>query len=151
MPQTEQATIDLNAVNPSKKTQSDKKHKALQEELASKNSGWQAKQTAHSYLTLVQKKALLGVTPDRAFLKSMKQQGQEAQGFLPSYDPEVDWRTKKGGKVSPVKDQGACGSCVSFATLGLLESIALIEKGILLDLSEADQHFCSSHGPTCNG
>ncbi len=63
----------------------------------------------------------------------------------------MDWRIKNGGKVSPVKDQGTCGSCVSFATVGLIESMALIEKGILLDLSEADQHFCSVHGPNCNG
>jgi hypothetical protein len=26
-----------------------------------------------------------------------------------------------------------------------------IEKGQLLDLSEADQHFCSSHGASCGG
>ncbi len=143
--------IDLDAVYPSKKTQAEKKQKALEEKLASKNAGWHAKQTDHTYLTLDQKKAMLGVTPDRAFLREIKQEGGQAQGWLPSYDPEVDWRTKNGGKVSPVKDQGTCGSCVSFATVGLIELIALIEKGILLDLSEADQHFCSVHGPNCNG
>ena len=151
MPRPDHPTIDLDAVNPSKKTQAEKKQKALQEELASKNASWQAKQTPHSYLTLEQKKALLGVAPDRAFLKSVKQQSQEVQGFLPSYDPAVDWRTKNGGKVTTVKDQGTCGSCVSFATVALIESMALIEKGILLDLSEADQHFCSSHGASCSG
>ena len=151
MPQNERAYIDLDNVNPSKKTQAEKKHLTLLDELASKNATWQARQTDHTYLTVEQKKALLGVTPDKAFLRNIKQQGQQAAGFLPSFDLEVDWRTKNGGKVSPVKDQGTCGSCVSHATVGLMESMALIEKGILLDLSEADLHFCSSHGANCNG
>ncbi len=77
--------IDLDAVNPSKKTQAEKKQKALEKELASKNASWQAKQTDHTYLTLDQKKALLGVTPDRAFLREVKQQSSQAQGWLPSY------------------------------------------------------------------
>lgn len=65
--------IDLSQVRPSKKTQAEKKHKNLQEELAQKNARWQAKQTPHSYLTLVQKKALLGVTaPDKAFKAQIK-------------------------------------------------------------------------------
>jgi len=151
MPKPETPYIDLDAVNPSKKTQAEKKHIALQEELASKNAGWQAKQTPHTYLTLEQKKALLGVIPDRAFLKDMKAQGQQAQGFLPSFDAEVDWRTKDGGKVTPVRNQGTCGSCVSHGVVGVMESMAMIEKGIQLDLSEADLHFCSSHGANCGG
>jgi C1A family cysteine protease len=144
--------IDLSQVRPSKKTQAEKKHKNLQEELAKKNARWQAKQTPHSYLTLVQKKALLGVTaPDKKFKAQIKSAGLAPRALFPSFDPEVDWRTKNGGKLSPVKDQGTCGSCVSFATIGLLEAMALIEKSALLDLSEADLHFCSSHGASCNG
>jgi len=151
MPRPEHPYIDLDAVTPSKRTQAEKKNKALQEELASKKASWQAKQTPHTYLTLEQKKALLGVTPDKAFLRQMKEQGQQAQGFLPSFDQEVDWRTKDGGKVTPVRNQGTCGSCVSHGVVAVIESMALIEKGILLDLSEADLHFCSDHGPNCGG
>lgn len=143
--------IDLTTVYPSKKTQAEKKQASLKVELVQKKARWQAKQTPHSYLTLVQKKALLGVVPDIPFRKEVKSISNAPAVFLPAFDTGVDWRTKNGGKVSPVKDQGACGSCVSFGTIGLLESMALIEKNTLLDLSEADLHFCSSHQANCNG
>lgn len=62
-----------------------------------------------------------------------------------------DWRSHPG-VVGPVRDQGYCGSCVSFATTGLVGAQADIELGVnSLHLSEADLHFCSSHGANCFG
>jgi hypothetical protein len=62
-----------------------------------------------------------------------------------------DWRNYPG-VIGPVQDQRWCGSCVSFATTGLAGAQAGIELGIAnLHLSEADQHFCSSHGANCGG
>jgi len=152
MPVAHLPKIDLNSVTPSKKTQAEKKYGALEQELSEKDARWQASQTPHSYLTMAQKKVLLGVVPDKAFLQqTVKVAAAAPQGFLPSFDAEVDWRTKNGGKVSRVKDQGTCGSCVSFATVGMLEAMALIEKNVALDLSEADLHFCSGHGASCGG
>lgn len=68
-----------------------------------------------------------------------------------AYAPAVDWRNHNGNHVTAIKNQGGCGSCVSFCTVAITESMASIEKSQLLDLSEADQHFCSSHGATCGG
>src|ERR1700690_3248793 len=103
MTYTHYPAIDLTVVTPSKKTQSEKKHKSLQEELTKKNARWHAKQTPHSYLTLIQKKALLGVTPDKTFIAHVKSESAAAaapMALFPSFDPEVDWRTKNGGKIS---------------------------------------------------
>lgn len=61
--------IDLSQVLASKKTQAEKKNASLIQELTAKNARWQARQTPHSYLTLAQKKVLLGVVPDEKFLK----------------------------------------------------------------------------------
>jgi hypothetical protein len=61
-----------------------------------------------------------------------------------------DWRTR--GSIGPVTDQKHCGSCVSFACTGLVGAMVAIEQGVgSVHLSEADSHFCSSHGANCGG
>ncbi|WP_319587246.1 C1 family peptidase [uncultured Desulfobulbus sp.] len=127
--------------------------KLLQVKLKNVNASWQAKTTKQSKLDLVQKKALLGVVPNNAFLNMASAQTETPRTFAITALPQnVDWRNHNGeNKVTPVKDQGLCGSCVSFATTALIESMCLIERNISLDLSEADLHFCSSHGANCEG
>jgi Papain family cysteine protease len=70
----------------------------------------------------------------------------------PAFDPAVDWRDRNGKNyVTPIKDQSNCGACTSFAVIALVESMALIEHGVTLDLSEADLAFCGTHTNDCLG
>jgi cathepsin L len=59
-----------------------------------------------------------------------------------------DWRA--AGRVTPVRDQGACGSCWAFGTLGAWEgSHFILNKA---DVDAAEQHILSCSGAgTCNG
>lgn len=55
------------------------------------------------------------------------------------------------GKCTPIKNQGACGSCWAFATTGVLEAAIKIHDGVERDLSEQYLLSCNTEGWSCNG
>ena len=67
----------------------------------------------------------------------------------PTLPEKWDWREQGG--VTPVKDQGQCGSCWAFATVGPLESAIKIKTGQNVDLSEQWLVSCNRDGWGCDG
>ena len=68
---------------------------------------------------------------------------------ISSLPDSFDWRSEGG--VTPVKDQGNCGSCWAFGTVAPLESAIKIKEGITADLSEQWLVSCNRDGWGCNG
>lgn len=122
---------------------------AIRNEAIRRNARWTPKQNPLLALTPAQRQRRLGVIVD---LKRRAAAMSRVGAPIGAAAPHIDWRNVNGkNHVTLVKDQGNCGSCVSFGTVGTTESMASIQHGVTLDLSEADLHFCSSHGPNCEG
>jgi len=98
-------------------------------------------------------RSMLGVKKELVYL-SRKNEANVRAG--PS-DPEVlkglpsfvDWRLKN--VVTPVKDQGKCGSCWSFAAAETIESMYAIATGELVELSEQKILDCTANPNHCGG
>lgn len=71
--------------------------------------------------TLIDPKVLAAATPDPKFKVSITP-GLTGLGVLPA---SLDWRHNGGNFVTPVRNQGSCGSCWDFASTAAFESAAL--------------------------
>jgi C1A family cysteine protease len=70
--------------------------------------------------------------------------------FSPTEPPaSFDWRDS--GVVTPVKNQGSCGACYAFASIGNIESWMAIEGEGIFDFSENNAKECNYAASSCSG
>ncbi|RZS41080.1 C1A family cysteine protease [Herbihabitans rhizosphaerae] len=144
---------------------------AVRESLAELGHPWQAAETRMSRLPEEWRNARLGVPtptdaeiaartgqPDAMAAAAQSALGQQvsaagAPGI--SLPASFDLRNVGGRNfVTPIRDQGGCGSCVSFGTLASMESTAAYTRGtpgMNLNLSEAHLYHvhAKARGYTC--
>jgi len=77
------------------------------------------------------------------------------ENYPSSYPSSFDWRNKDGNNwVTPIRDQGQCGSCWAFAVTAEVESrinIVLNNPNFNKDLSEQYLVSCDSANKGCSG
>ncbi len=82
-------------------------------------------------------------------IKEFRHVIKEFDAYVNQLPSAYDWRDLN--KVTPAKDQGNCGSCWAFASVGSFESKLLINRDLLSDLSEQQQVSCNTAMAGCNG
>ncbi|XP_075132322.1 cathepsin K-like [Leptodactylus fuscus] len=90
----------------------------------------------------------------KCFLSNKKSTSQNyvpAQDYIttPNIPKSIDWRDS--GCVTPVKNQGLCGSCWAFATVGVFESHHCIKTKELVEFSEQQLVDCDGVDQGCCG
>ena len=122
---------------------------------AAKKAGWVAKDNWVTHLPREQIKRMMGVQKapnlDAEFTV---REGSENYLFKhkPAVPAALDWRNKDGVNwVSPILNQGNCGSCVSFSTVATLETQVNVSSGIPgLNPQFSTQALFSCGGGACD-
>ncbi|MDQ1589658.1 MAG: hypothetical protein QOG71_285 [Pyrinomonadaceae bacterium] len=130
----------------------------LQSAINSKGYTWEAGATEIASMSEELQKAHLGLEVDRKELQATERAiaaAEELRTFSAESfgaPPSVDWRNNGGNFITPIKNQGGCGSCVSFGTLATIEArfnIKCKTPGQNRDYSEGYLFFCGC-GQCCN-
>ena len=91
-------------------------------------------------------KVSMGFKLQKGWHKQVKFRSALAALTLPRH---FDWREQ--GQLSPIKNQGDCGSCWSFSTVATLQDAIALKNKTIVDLSEQYLVSCNTRGWGCNG
>ncbi len=125
---------------------------ALNRELDKKGASWSAAENWITELPPEERKMLLGETGIEPDIPRSEPKGTKATLDLPA---SFDWRSHEGRNwMTGVKNQGSCGSCWAFGTVGQWEAsinIALDSAEYDLNLSEQQLNSCDTRNSGCSG
>jgi C1A family cysteine protease len=125
----------------------------LQRDIQDQGHGWDAGLTPLSTLPAEQQARRLGLRLIPEEMARIKAE-MTTRDLLDVEFPEAwDWRDVDGADwTTPIRDQGSCGSCVAFGTVGALEAMLKRhhdDASLQPDLSEAHLFFCGC-GACCD-
>jgi len=104
--------------------------------------------TAAELFTFEQFKKMVGVFPGEKEFSPDNPAFSLAQASALKYPTSFDWRTQN--IMTPVKNQGSCGSCWAFSTVGVFEALIRQRSGAVIDLAEQQLVNCVSDSD-CSG
>ena len=140
--------IVLPAVSNAEETE-DERIARINREIAERGSSWTAGKTWPGSLSTEERKQLLGLLPTPGPADGIAPLPLRTFEGSAAAPPAFDWRSLDG--VTPVTNQGGCGSCWAFAAVAQLESFARIYDTRILDLSEQAVIDCNPYGSDCGG
>merc|ERR1711894_425747 len=95
----------------------------------------------------------------KAFARGFKRSTRDSNAVAPVFEitkemraaapAAVDWSTQ--GVLTPVKNQGQCGSCWAYSATEGIESYLAMNSGVLEELSEQQIVSCDKTDGGCNG
>lgn len=117
----------------------------LREQIREKNWTFEVGETEVSHLPL---EAITGALPESTSPDThrVSMPVKRVQAELPA---SFNWKDQ--GKMTSVKNQGSCGSCWAFGTLGSYEGVIKVETGQDTDLSEQWLVDCDDSAYGCDG
>jgi C1A family cysteine protease len=121
----------------------------VQKMIEEKGYHWTAGRTSVSELSEAERQHLLGFRAPEWYDDWYRQAKKIEAVPGASFPPVFDWRDSN--VVTPVKNQGGCGSCWIFGAVGALEGMANLYGGRELDLSEQQILSCVAYGWGCGG
>jgi hypothetical protein len=118
----------------------------IQQKIVAQKAQWTAGRTWVSDLPEAQVRRMMG---NREVVKDNLDYS-DAYSKSATYE-SVDWRNMNGiNWLAPVMNQGNCGSCVAFATVGTLEaSVSIANKTPWLNPRFSPQHLFACGGAKC--
>jgi papain like protease len=136
----------------------------LRAELEKTGAPWRMAATTMTALTEEERRIRLGVPPSPGVDIARLEEGREAAASAASAaraeavgaPASFDLRNVGGANyTTPVRDQGACGSCVAFGVVATMEAVARYGNrapALGVDLSEAHGFYCYGRaaGARCN-
>ena len=113
------------------------------------NATWTETVNHMSHLTDTEKKGYRGRSRGKYSTFVTKKNSNSINLKLEALPASVDWRTK--GVISPVKNQGSCGSCWAHASTESIESYAAMASNTAHTLSVQQMAACAPNPDQCGG